>query len=390
MNFQEDLTTLAEIHDAAANDKTLWLRPKLSHKIREDSYGWICGNPVVSPPQQWPVIDDEPYDFLCQINCSLISKKIWKGLGPKKGWISVFFYPGSETRPFHTKIIYSSKWGEEIKPPTSHVPPSLQHLTEEFPEYKFPNIPWELEAFTPKFKNGEAVRPSYMQPEPFHDDGFLLCNPRNQPTDWDEMELLLNSATNAFEKNLEPWTQYKQELETIEKPSNHQKANLEFFSTWVAHAPIYIENLRAQLQNIRVARQASQFDTQLWSKFYSWLDEIMTTRFGSWYWAYNVFRKEMIRYKLSTNPHSVPPAVRDYFNTVWTYEFERTIFQIGGGPLGFSSSFFDNALTNMFLLNATTSRVHGLNFQGSSLNISMPITGFTLKKFGKINSDISN
>ena len=390
MNFQEDITTRAKLHDTAGNDKALWLRPTLSHKAKQDTYGWICGNPVVSTLQEWPHINDKPYDFLCQINCSLIPKKIWKGLAPRKGWLSIFFHPTSETHPFHTKIIYSSKWGEEIKPPNSYVPPSLRHLSEKFPEYKFTNTPWELEAFTPKFENGEAVRASYMQREPFHDDDFLLSNPRNQPTDWDEMELLLNDAHNIFEKNFGSWTQYKEELEAIEKPSDHERRNLEFFSNWVAHAPIYMENLRSQLHNIRITKQTSQFDTQLWSQFYSWFDEIMTPRFGSWHWGYQSVRKERTKYKLSTNPHLVPSAVKDYFNAIWTYEFERTVFQIGGGPAGFSSSFFDNALTNMFLLNASTSKVHGLDFHGSSLNVSMPITGFTMKKFGKVNSDISN
>jgi len=389
-NFHQNLSDHADAYDKTTKQKRIWIRPVRSFGGKKESFGWILGNPVLDSKASWPMRDSKPYDFLCQLNCEKIPKNLWKGLGPRKGWLSVFFAPTTEHHAFDTKIVYSRDWGTEIEPPLSHIPAHHRHIDPNYRSYLLPDMALELKPFSPEMHNGKPILPNWMLSEPHADEPFLLSDPMNQPADWDELELLIKVIIEENDKAYPDRQQRKQRLEDRTELTEHDEANLAFFSSWLANAPGNREVLTARLASIKGLKSTQPFNTDTWHDFYTWLDEIMSERFGLWHFHYEAIREQRTLYKLFQDSASVPIAVRNRFDAIWRYKDERTSFQIGGGPVGYSGSFFENALTNVFLLNATSSRVHALDFHGSSLNVSIPISSLLTRSFKKVSSDIAN
>ncbi len=389
-NFHKTLYENAVAYEDSKNAKKLWVRPKRAIGNKRNCFGWICGNPVLPSSAKWPRREDHPYDFVCQINCEKIPNHFWKGLGPKNGWLSVFFAPTTEKHPFDTKVIYSSEWGLEVKSPEPHHLAQHQHIAKKYQKYLLPDLALELTPFFPDYRDGKPVLPKWTLARPFDREKFLLRDAKRQPTDWDELEVLLSVAIDVHEKAYPKRIKMKQDLERKKEPSENDVSNLAFVCSWLGDVPKILEVLSDELKKIKKLRESHSFVTASWTDLYLWLDEIMGARFSVWHFQYDAVRNQRVLYKTLKSTNSVPPAVKQYFDTVWQYLDDRTIFQIGGGPVGFSSSLFENALFNVFLFNASSSPVHALDFHGSSLNVSVPMRRLIFKNFEKISSDISN
>ncbi|MFA5122490.1 DUF1963 domain-containing protein [Zavarzinia sp.] len=55
--------------------------------------GWFGGAPDLPEDVPWPDHDGEPLRFACQIDLAALPADLWGGLGPRHGWLAVFFHP---------------------------------------------------------------------------------------------------------------------------------------------------------------------------------------------------------------------------------------------------------------------------------------------------------
>ncbi len=57
------------------------------------SAGWFGGAPDLPADTPWPAHDGVPLLFACQIDLAALPADLWGGLGPRRGWLAVFFHP---------------------------------------------------------------------------------------------------------------------------------------------------------------------------------------------------------------------------------------------------------------------------------------------------------
>src|SRR3546814_2817973 len=54
----------------------------------------VCSSdlPRLAAGMEWPRIDDQPADFLAQIDCTALPPDLWGGLGPREGALAFFLH----------------------------------------------------------------------------------------------------------------------------------------------------------------------------------------------------------------------------------------------------------------------------------------------------------
>lgn len=63
--------------------------------------GWFGGSPRLPRSFEWPVVEGESALFVCQIDLSALPQNIWSGVGPREGWLAVFFHPNQVKASVH-------------------------------------------------------------------------------------------------------------------------------------------------------------------------------------------------------------------------------------------------------------------------------------------------
>lgn len=72
----------------APQDDITWLRPAVTGQ--DAGIGWIGGAPCLPQGAHWPQSDGAPATFLAQIDLSALPHGLWRGYGPRDGWVRLF------------------------------------------------------------------------------------------------------------------------------------------------------------------------------------------------------------------------------------------------------------------------------------------------------------
>lgn len=72
----------------APQDDITWLRPAVTGQ--DAGIGWIGGAPCLPQGAHWPQSDGAPATFLAQIDLSALPHGLWRGYGPRDGWLRLF------------------------------------------------------------------------------------------------------------------------------------------------------------------------------------------------------------------------------------------------------------------------------------------------------------
>jgi uncharacterized protein YwqG len=59
----------------------------------ESANGWFGGGARLPAGLLWPEIGGAPLQLLAQVNCSALPARLWDGLGPRHGWLTIFIEP---------------------------------------------------------------------------------------------------------------------------------------------------------------------------------------------------------------------------------------------------------------------------------------------------------
>ncbi|MBO9695507.1 MAG: DUF1963 domain-containing protein [Sphingopyxis sp.] len=88
---------VAEVEQAAhriepAEAGSLRLVPQIPPRDAISTNSWLGGRPRLPAGMAWPRIDDQPADFLAQIDCAALPRDLWSGLGPRDGALAFFIH----------------------------------------------------------------------------------------------------------------------------------------------------------------------------------------------------------------------------------------------------------------------------------------------------------
>src|SRR3546814_12617454 len=77
----------------------LRLLPQIPPRDAISTNSWLGGRPRLAAGMEWPRIDDQPADFLAQIDCTDLPPDLWGGLGPPEGAPAFFLHPPQPALP---------------------------------------------------------------------------------------------------------------------------------------------------------------------------------------------------------------------------------------------------------------------------------------------------
>ena len=143
---------------------------------------------------QWPRENGEPYEFLCQINLEALPKNVWNGLGPRQGWLS--FFVSFEDR-LNVAAVYNRQLGTQLGHLNGWKKENSEFyiFKENYAPFINPPVSWSLNRIEPKGKNPPLLqrqRNKYV-----NDYEFPIDDPRLEPLDWNQLNLLLESAVSS-------------------------------------------------------------------------------------------------------------------------------------------------------------------------------------------------
>jgi len=189
----------AEAHrigNSDAEEVTLRLVPQIPPRDAISTNSWIGGRPHLPAGTNWPKIDDQPADFLAQINCADLPQHLWGGLGPRDGALAFFIH----RRKYAVSVLHLHEPGLPVAPPFTLNDPEgwfapygrlgsgdlASYAVRAFPEW-----PVDLVAVHP----GEADPRSESDPaEPgaaLYDGGYDIADPAFHPFDWGSMTMMV-------------------------------------------------------------------------------------------------------------------------------------------------------------------------------------------------------
>lgn len=119
--FETALETLASdvaeqahrIERDEAEAVALRLLPQIPPRDAISTHSWLGGRPRLAAGMEWPRIDDQPADFLAQIDCSALPPELWGGLGPREGALAFFLH---RRRP-QVRVLHLRDPGHPVAPP---------------------------------------------------------------------------------------------------------------------------------------------------------------------------------------------------------------------------------------------------------------------------------
>jgi hypothetical protein len=190
----EEAAHRAETIDA--QEVSLRLVPQIPPRDAISTNSWLGGRPRLPAGMEWPRIDDQPADFLAQIDCADLPQGLWGGLGPRDGALAFFIH----RRRYDMCVVHLRDTGTPVAPPYTLNDPegwfgphgglAFGDLAS-FAVRAFPEWPVDLVAIGP----GDTDPRSEADPgEPgaaLYDRGYDIADPAFHPFDWGSMTAMV-------------------------------------------------------------------------------------------------------------------------------------------------------------------------------------------------------
>lgn len=184
------------VEKVSAEEVTLRLVPQIPPRDAISTNSWLGGRPRLPAGMEWPKIDDQPADFLAQINCADLPRDLWGGLGPRDGALAFFIH----RRRFDMRILHLRDTSMPATPPYTLNDPEgwfgphgglASGDLAPFAVRAFPEWPVDLVAIGA----GDADPRSEADPgEPgaaLYDRGYDIADPAFHPFDWGSMTAMV-------------------------------------------------------------------------------------------------------------------------------------------------------------------------------------------------------
>lgn len=118
------------------------LKRQVPIRFDEAPRSWLGGLPMMPKFRKWPRdAEGAPLHFIAQICCADLPENLWKGMGPRRGWLLLFVETLKLEDHAENKIVqvlHTSRLGAERQPPKDA--PTVRHSMSDYIDYGAPNI----------------------------------------------------------------------------------------------------------------------------------------------------------------------------------------------------------------------------------------------------------
>lgn len=337
--------------------------------------GWFGGAPCLPDDVAWPEIDGEPLRFACQIDLSALPQDLWSGLGPRQGWLSVFFHPENMT-PRVLHVDGTLKWRDGpgqadavwFWPRSYRGRARVQDHSAEWPI----SITEHLGALPPPkgWRKGKA--PGF--PDPRDSESPDLANPAFQPINEVTLTVLLESIADHFDAKKRQIDHLldkkihdddKTELSRLKEESGgsmerfaHIREKLSPFTKAFEIKPV--NDLVPQCASIPTHDICYLKDDEEGYAVISFSALRLCDKPNAWWsgsYAHSLYQHAVYTY--TRNPQALPAEVRERMETIWRFEALHERGAMGHAPIGHVYTPHGPATPNAVLLELPTSDMVG-------------------------------
>lgn len=178
-----------------ADDVSLRLVPQIPRRDAISTNSWIGGRPRLPAGVEWPKIDDQPADFLAQIDCGNLPKGLWDGLGPRDGTLAFFIHRSDPAM----RVLHLRENGAPVAAPFTLNPEawlgahgglSTGDLAS-FATRAFPEWPIDLVVVGPHDTDPRRDEDPNEPGSTIYNNGYDIADPAFHPFDWGSMNAMV-------------------------------------------------------------------------------------------------------------------------------------------------------------------------------------------------------
>jgi hypothetical protein len=323
----------------------LRLLPQIPPRDAISTNSWLGGRPRLAAGMEWPRIDDQPADFLAQVDCAALPPGLWGGLGPRDGALAFFIH----RRKAVVRVLHLRDTGLPVAPPFAlndaegwfgpHGGLEQGDLAP-FAVRAFPEWPVDLVAVRPGDADPRDAADAYRADSEQSDRDYDIADPAFHPFDWASMtamvallEMRLGRLEQDAHDAADPCAAINRDA--CERAREiiaivHESAARDAFSPGDATA------VMAALHAIRWARAVRAIDPDSGAERIAVATLPLTTHCPSadlWVEDYRMILFDRAKHAWCADPANLSAPARAFFEPRWRAMASRAIAAAGGEPL---------------------------------------------------------
>lgn len=381
----------------------LRLLPQIPPRDAISTNSWLGGRPRLTAGMEWPRIDDQPADFLAQIDCGDLPPDLWGGLGPREGALAFFLH---RRRP-EVRVLHLRDPGHPVQPPFAlndaegwFGPQGGLDLGDLalFAIRAFPEWPVDLVAVRAGDADPRAAADADAAGGGLADRGFDIADPAFHPFDWGSMTAMvallemrldqLASDADAGDAsdpcaaiNRDACERAREIIAIV-----HDSAARDTFSAGDATA------VMAALHAIRWARTVRTVDPETGAEQVETVTLSLTThRPGADLWVqdYQTILFDRAKHAWCANPDNLSAPARAFYEPRWRAMAACAMAAMGGEPLRHLSDFDEDR--DIVLLELPSSGLMSRKFgDGDTLVLTIDRADLAIGDFSKVRAQLSS
>ena len=386
----------------------LRLLPQIPPRDAISTNSWLGGRPRLAAGMEWPRIDDQPADFLAQIDCSDLPPDLWGGLGPREGALAFFLH----RRRLEARVLHLRDPGHPVQPPFAlndaegwfgpHGGLDLGDLAP-FAIRAFPEWPVDLLAIRagdadPRAAADVDAADVDAAGDGLADRGYDIADPAFHPFDWGSMTAmvaLLEMRLGGLESDAEAGDA-SDPCAAINRDACdrareiiaivHDSAARDSFSAGDATA------VMAALHAIRWAKAVRTIDPATGAEQVETVALPLTThRPGADLWVhdYQTILFDRAKHAWCADPDNLSAPARAFYEPRWRAMAAFEMAAMGGEPLRPLFDFDEDR--DIVLLELPSSGLMSRKFgDGADLVVTIDRAGLAIGDFSKVRAQLSS
>lgn len=397
------------IENPDIEEVALRLVPQIPPRDAISTNSWLGGRPRLPAGMEWPRIDDQPADFLAQIDCTDLPQDLWGGLGPRDGALAFFIH----RRKHALRVLHLGDTGMPVAPPFTLNDPEgwfgphgglASGDLASFAVRAFPEWPVDLVAIRP----GDADPRGEGDPdEPgaaLHDRGYDIADPAFHPFDWGGMTAMVALLEQRLDRLM---TEAPEEAEAEEYGEMEQCAALNREARARAEEIIAIVRdgagradfsasdataVMAALHAIRWAKAVRSVDPETGAEQIETITLPLTTHRADanlWVHDYQTILFDRAKHAWCADPDNLSAPARALFEPWWRTLAEREMAAMGHEPFRHVADY--DAERDAVLLELPTSGLMSRRFgDDDNLVVTIDKADLAIGDFSKLRIQVSS
>jgi hypothetical protein len=390
-----------------AETVALRLLPQIPPRDAISTNSWLGGRPRLAAGMEWPRIDDQPADFLTQIDCTRLPADLWGGLGPREGALAFFIH----RRKSEVRVLHLRDPGTPAQPPFA-----LNDAEGWFGPYgglgqddlapfairAFPEWPVDLVTIRAGDADPRDADDAEMAGGERADRGYDIADPAFHPFDWGSMTAmvaLLEMRLGGLEQDAAADTDDDDasnrcaaiNRDACERAREiiaivHDSAARDSFSPGDATA------VMAALHAIRWARTVRAVDPETGATQIEVVTLPLTTHRPDadlWVQDYRTILFDRAKHAWCANPDNLSAPARAFYEPRWRAMAASEMAAMGGEPLRPLLGFDENR--DMVLLELPSSGLMSRKFgDDADLVVTIDRADLAIGDFSKVRAQLSS